>query len=271
VRLSIAALDRLVGLLEERGGRLSATEAARYLLAVSDVSDRVARSLLGPLVAEDARLVWQGSCVALLERASPTLEEASFVVFDLETTGLAAASARIWEIGAVRLERLEPAATFETLIRAEASPRLPAGARAGSAEAFARAPLIAAAMARFGTFARESVLVAHNARFDVAFVDRELERLSGNRLSMPVLDTLPLARNLLRGRGARANLASLAFFFGVSVEPCHRALPDARATAEVFIRLVELAREEGATTVAELQALAAAKPRPLPAQPRAAH
>ncbi len=79
---------------------------------------------------------------------------------------------------------------------------------------------------------------------------------------MPVLDTLALARNLLRGRGTRANLAALAVFFGVSVEPCHRALPDAQATAEVFVRLVELAREAGATTVAGLEALNAPRLRP---------
>jgi len=60
------------------------------------------------------------------------------------------------------------------------------------------------------------------------------------------------------------NLTSLAFFFGVSVEPCHRALPDAVATAEVFVRLIGLAQEKGATTVAELEQLAAPAPPRLP-------
>ena len=62
------------------------------------------------------------------------------------------------------------------------------------------------------------MLVAHNARFDVGFVNRELERLTGKRLSATVIDTVPLARNLLRGRVQRTSLASLAFFFGVSVD-----------------------------------------------------
>jgi DNA polymerase-3 subunit epsilon len=86
-----------------------------------------------------------------------------------------------------------------------------------------------------------------------------------------VIDTVPLARNLLRGRAERLSLASLAFFFGVSVEPCHRALPDAQATAEVFLRLLGLAQERGARTVAELEELAAPRPRRVHGKRRLVH
>ena len=130
-----------------------------------------------------------------------------------------------------------------------------------SDEALRRAPQIETAWNRFAAFAGDAVLVAHNARFDVGFVNRELERLTGQRLWATVIDTVPLARTLLRGRVQRVNLASLSFFFGVSVEPCHRALPDALATAEVFLRLIELARERGVATVGELEALTGPKPR----------
>src|SRR4029077_4944620 len=67
------------------------------------------------------------------------------------------------------------------------------------------------------------------------------------------------------------NLASLAFFFGVSEQPCHRALPDAQATAEVFVRLVGLAQESGATTVSELEELAAPRPRRVHGKRRLVH
>ena len=222
----------------------------------------VARSLLGPLVEQDARLVWRGAFVALVEAEDPALEDASFVVFDLETTGLAAASARICEIGAVRVERLELAETFETLVAPGVPLPAPVGRLTGlSDEVLRRAPRVATALRRFSAFAGDAVLVAHNARFDVGFVNRELERLTGKRLSATVIDTVPLARTLLRGRVERLSLASLAFFFGVSVEPCHRALPDAQATAEVFVRLLGLAQERGARTVAELEELAAPRPR----------
>jgi len=76
-----------------------------------------------------------------------------------------------------------------------------------------------------------------------------------------VLDTVGLARRLLTGRTPRASLASLAFFFGTAARPCHRALPDAEATAEILIRLIGLAQERGARTVDDLHELAAPRTR----------
>src|SRR5919205_118098 len=116
-------------------------------------------------------------------------------------------------------------------------------------------------MRRFLAFADDAVLVAHNARFDLAFLDRETERLTGRRLAGPVVDTVSLARRVLEGRAARASLASLAHFFGTSVRPCHRALPDATATAEILLALIGLAQERGATSVADLCELASTRTR----------
>src|SRR5262249_25939424 len=123
------------------------------------------------------------------------------------------------------------------------------------------APPPPVAVRRFLAFAGDSVLVAHNARFDLAFLDRETERLTGSRLAAPVVDTVALARRLLAGRVARASLAQLSYFFGTSAQPCHRALPDAQATCEVLLALIGLAQERGARTVAELVALAATRTR----------
>src|SRR6185436_20874015 len=77
--------------------------------------------------------------------------------------------------------------------------------------------------------------------------------------------------NLLRGRVQRASLSSLAFFFGTSAEPCHRALPDAQATAEIFVRLLGLAQERGVATVAGLEEVAAPRPRRVHGKRRLAH
>src|SRR5438876_1573065 len=117
------------------------------------------------------------------------------------------------------------------------------------------------AVRRFLEFAGDAVLVAHNARFDLAFIDRETERLTGGRLAGPVVDTVGLARRLLAGRTRRAGLASLAQFFGTDARPCHRALPDAQATAEILLQLLGLAQERGARTVADVVDLAAPRVR----------
>ena len=96
-----------------------------------------------------------------------------------------------------------------------------------------------------------------------AFLDREVERFAGQRIASPVVDTVWLARRLLGERTRRVGLASLAHFFGVPTAPCHRALPDARATAEILLVLLGLAQERGARTVADVVELAAPRARRL--------
>jgi DNA polymerase-3 subunit epsilon len=125
------------------------------------------------------------------------------------------------------------------------------------------APGPADAVRRFLAFAGDGVLVAHNARFDLAFLDRETERLTGSRIGSPVVDTVRLSRRLLAGRVAGFGLGQLAWFLGTSERPCHRALPDARATAELLLALIGLAQERGARTVADLSELAATRTRRL--------
>jgi DNA polymerase-3 subunit epsilon len=190
------------------------------------------------------------------------LERATYVVVDLETTGLTPATSRICEIGAVRVRELELRDEFQTLV----NPRVPIGAAVSALTGLRdaqlrRAPPPELAVRRFIAFAGNAVLVAHNARFDLAFLDRETERLTGARLAGPVVDTVGLARRLLAGRTPRAGLASLARFLGTAATPCHRALPDAQATAEILVVLLGLAQERGAETVADLVELAAPRVR----------
>jgi DNA polymerase III epsilon subunit family exonuclease len=264
MQLRLDAADRLVELVEERRGPVAADEAARRLFALRSAPFGFARSLLDDVVAEDARLAWRGDCVALARPlgADLPLERATYVVVDLETTGLRPGAARICEIGAVRVRELELREEFQTLV----DPGVPIGvaieALTGLRDAQLHgAPTAAVAVRRLLDFAGDAVLVAHNARFDLAFLDRETERLVGARLACAVVDTVGLARRLLAGRTPRAGLASLARFFGTAATPCHRALPDAQATAEILVHLIGLAQERGAQTVADLSELAAPRVR----------
>jgi DNA polymerase III epsilon subunit family exonuclease len=264
VQLAFDAADRLVELVEERRGPVAPEEAARHLFALRQAPVGLARSLLEEVVAGDSRLAWRGAGVGLASEPGEDipLEAARFVVVDLETTGLRPGQARICEIGAVRVEGLAPAGTFETLV--DPGTRLPAivSSLTGILDAdLVGAPGPSAAVRRFLEFAGDAVLVAHNARFDVGFLNREVEHLTGRRLAVPVVDTVGLARRLLARRVARASLASLSHFFGTSVQPCHRALADAEATAEILVALIGLAQERGAQTVADLCRLSAPKAR----------
>lgn len=264
MQLRLDAADRLVELVEERRGPVLVDEAARRLFALRSAPVALARTLLEDVVDADARLAWNGDAVAL---ASPPggglpLEHATYVVVDLETTGLRPGTSQICEIGAVRVRGLEREAEFETLV----DPGMPLGSGVAALTGLSNrqlrgAPPPALAVHRFLLFAGDAVLVAHNARFDLAFLDRETSRLTGSRLANPVVDTVALARRLLAGRVPRASLAQLAWFLGTSVQPCHRALPDAQATAEVLLALIGLAQERGARTVADLVALQATRTR----------
>ena len=264
MQLRLDAADRLVELVEERRGPVVAEEAARRLFALRHAPVGLARSLLADVVEADARLAWHGDAVALARPLGEELllERATYVVVDLETTGLRPGSSQICEIGAVRVQGLALADVFETLV----DPGLPlapgVSALTGLTDRqLCGAPAPGPAVRSFLAFAGDAVLVAHNARFDLAFLDRETERLTGSRIAAPVVDTVALARRLLAGRVPRASLAQLSYFLGTSVQPCHRALPDAQATAEVLLALIGLAQERGARTVADLVGLAATRTR----------
>lgn len=269
MQLSFDAADRLVELVEARRGPVAADEAARALFALASAPTALARSLLDDVVSGDARLAWRGASVGLAAPpgADLLLEHAHFVVVDLETTGLSPRTSRICEIGAQRVRALELADAFETLV----DPRVALPAAVTSltgirAEALRGAPRAELAVRRLLAFTGDAAIVAHNARFDLAFLDVEVERLTGRRIAAPVVDTVWLARRLLGERTRRVGLATLAHFFGVPTEPCHRALPDARATAEILVVLVGLAQERGARTLADLVELAAPRARRLHAK-----
>src|SRR3954447_5214883 len=264
MQLRLDAADRLVELVEERRGPVFVEEAARRLFALRHAPVRMARSLLDDVVGQDARLAWRGDAVGLAEPpgADVPLERATFVVVDLETTGLRPETSRICEIGAVRVRDFELQDQFELLVDPGESLSPVISALTGLSNSDLRgAPHPAIAVRRFLEFAGDAVLVAHNARFDLGFLDRETERITGARLAGPVVDTVGLARRLLAGRTPRAGLASLSHFFGTAAQPCHRALPDAQATAEILIQLIGLAQERGALTVADLVDLAAPRVR----------
>lgn len=266
MQLSFDAADRLVELVEARRGPIPASDAAQALFALSATPTAIARSLLEEVVTGDARLVWRGAAVGLADAPGATLllESATFVVFDLETTGLSPARSRIVEIGAQKVDHLAMGARFETLVNPGVPLPVAITALTGIGRDEVRgAPDPDLAVRRFLSFAGDAVLVAHNARFDMGFLDRAVERLTGRRVAAPVVDTVWLARRLLGGRTTRFGLQPLAYFFGTSVTPCHRALADAAATAEILVALIGLAQERGAETVADLVELSAPRARRL--------
>lgn len=179
------------------------------------------------------------------------LATGTFVAVDIETTGGRPGVSDIIEIGAVRIEDGRFSGTFASLVRP--NERIPPAIRNLTGitdDLVAEAPDIGSVMDAFMTFAEGAVLLAHNHRFDLGFLDYEAERRFGEPFPRPVLDTLSLARRLLPGL-SHYNLRALAAAYDCYAVPNHRALPDATATAEVFLAMLPALRERGLTTASE--------------------
>jgi DNA polymerase III subunit epsilon len=207
-----------------------------------------ARLLVEELIGDDPRFLWDGEGLRAADPASLALDDALYVVFDLETTGSSAGKGGITELGALKLLRGQVVEEFSTLVN-PGRPIEPFVVRlTGITDRMvAGAPGISEAMARFERFVEGAVLVGHNVHFDCSFVTAARD---GSPLPNPVLDTLRLARCLVPGL-RRYRLASLVSHFGVREMPNHRALSDAAATTGVFLRLLKLLRSAGVQSVGE--------------------
>jgi DNA polymerase-3 subunit epsilon len=225
--------------------------AAEFLSLPSPNGD--ARARVEKLVGKDPRFLWEGEALITADAASQALDEAPYVVFDLETTGSSAGKGgAITELGALKVVRGEVVEEFATLVNPGRKVEPFVARLTGITDRMvADAPPISEVMPLFERFVEGSVLVGHNVHFDCSFVHAAREGLP---LPNPVLDTLKLARCLVPGLG-RYRLSSLASHFGVRAMPNHRALSDAAATAGVFLKLLKLLRSAGVRSVGEAATL----------------
>ena len=184
------------------------------------------------------------------------LRDLTFCVVDLETTGgSAAAGSMITEIGAVKVRGGEVLGEFQTLVNPHAEiPAFIAVLTGISNSMVHDAPSVESALPAFLEFAAGCVLVAHNAPFDVGFLQHFARQQGRPWPKLEVLDTAKLARRVItRDDAPNCKLSSLATLFGSSTTPNHRALSDARATVDVLHGLMERLGGLGVHTLEELQ------------------
>lgn len=192
-----------------------------------------------------------------------SLSETTFCVVDLETTGTSSAEDEICEIGAVRVRGGEVLGTFSTFV----CPPVPIPGRitvlTGIADAMVRhAPPLTAVLPALLEFVGDAVIVGHNVRFDVGFLQAALERHDYPPLDAPAVDTLPLARRLLSGEVPNHRLGTLAAALDLPHQPSHRALADALATADLLHVLLERAGGFGVAALDDLLSLPTAAGHP---------
>ncbi len=181
------------------------------------------------------------------------LSEATYVVFDVETTGLSAIYNDLIQVAASKMYKGNIIAEFDEFI----NPGHPLSAftteLTGITDDHVKnaKPLIQV-LKEFQEFCKDTVLVAHNASFDVGFMNANYERHGLPKITQPVIDTLEFARNLYP-EYKRHGLGPLTKRFGVALEHHHMANYDAEATGRLlFIFIKEVAEKHGVTDLARL-------------------
>jgi DNA polymerase III subunit epsilon len=250
------AKEKVYAFLESRPAGADASEIIGLLLSGAGSDPELGARLVRTLLAEDPNFIFDGGTALWSLRKSfglrVPLEEASFTVVDLETTGGRAGPGAIIEIGAWKMAGRRLVESFQTLVRPHrAIPSFVIGLTAITNEMVRAAPRIEDVLPAFREFLGDSVMVAHNAAFDFSFLDFEFRRIFGIGLNNPVLCTLRMARRFMPSL-KRKRLDALAEHFGLSTEGRHRGLGDARMAAEILSIFIEMAAKMGLTRLDRL-------------------
>ncbi len=241
--------EKLHAFLASRPAGADASELVGLLLSGAGSDPELGARLVRTMLAADPNFVFDAATglwsLSQNQSLRVALDEARFTVVDLETTGGRAGPGTIIEIGAYRMVGRRILDSFQTLIRPHGPvPRFITGLTSITDEMVREAPPIEQVLPSFRDFLGDSVLVAHNAAFDFAFLDFEFRRLFGIGLGNPVLCTLRMARRFLPSL-KRKRLDALAEHFGLSTAGRHRGLGDARMAAELLSIFIDIASRMG--------------------------
>ena len=210
--------------------------------AFPDAMNAIGKSDLKVIYGVEAYLIDDLGSVVTMPRGQ-SLDD-TFVVFDIETTGLSKETESITEIGAVKVVDGKIIDRFSTFVNPERPIPAEITKLTGiTNEMVADAPVITEILPRFLEFCQDAVLVAHNANFDTGFIRLNAERKCGIEVKNTGLDTVELSRSLLPEL-KKHKLDIVCEQLGVSLEGHHRAVNDAEATAEVFLKFIDMLVEK---------------------------
>ena len=168
-----------------------------------------------------------------------TLREATYVVFDIETTGLSVHEDHIIEISAIKIQNHQVVDHFDTFV----NPHQPLSEFTKRFTGISQndvnnAPEIDQVIKDFKAFSDDAIMVAHNAPFDMAHIEANEKAVGVFEHHKPVIDTLQIARQVYGDALKRFNLKAVAKYFNVNLERHHRAESDTRATADIFLNML---------------------------------
>lgn len=251
-------ITETIALLRAFGGRVPAVKVVDRVMNIRKPAPDLAKMLVSDLIERDPRLKLSDDCVELVSDGfeAKSIADTDFVVFDLETTGAQAPPCRITEIGASRVRNGRITEEFQTLVNPETPiPPFITSLTGISDKMVKDAPRFREVAGDFLDFIGDAVLVAHNASFDMRFLNHEIGKIYEDyRVANPCLCTVQLSRKLLPNI-INHKLKTVAEYYSVSLVNHHRASDDARATAHIFVNLLDEMASTGVCDLATISSM----------------
>ncbi len=268
---------RAIMFLEQQGGRASEAALINGVFGVrgNEKSLQIWGRILQQVLKDPTnfqRLPGGDWVLRTHMESNQPLHQLEYVVIDTETTGLHPGRARMIEIAAIKLRGGQQVDTFQTLLNSHRRiPDFITKMTGISNQMTSAAPNFPGIANKLMDFIGRSIVVGHNVLFDIRFINHELALAYRPPLANEGIDTISLAVRLFPGL-RRPNLDKLAAMLGLPAVNRHRAFGDASITADAFLKLLEVAAENGFTTLEDLrngrvrQAQLPEPPRPNPAE-----
>jgi len=251
-------VEHTVKLLQQSEGCVGIERILHEVFGITNASSDLATNLISDLAARDPRLSLNEKHIELNQDifSANNLNAATFTVFDLETTGASAPPCRITEIGAVKIEAGRITDAFHTMVDPQCPiPSFISQLTGITDEMVTGAPKFVDVMSSFLGFIGDSIVVAHNAQFDLRFLNYEIGMIHEEyRLGNQHLCTVQLSKKLMPDL-ENHRLNTLARHFSIPLVNHHRASDDARATAEIFLNLLDMLSAIGITNLDEVRTL----------------
>lgn len=190
----------------------------------------------------------------IIQYSRPDDFNQTFVVLDIETTGLDSVNDEIIEIGAKKIMGRKIVDSFQSFVKPERQIPVDITELTGITQDMVKdAPPIQLVLSDFMTFCGDAALAAHNAPFDLGFI-REKGETFGYTINQPIIDTLSLSRELL-GDLKRFKLNLVAEHLGIELKNHHRANDDAGAAGGILLKLFDILEKQGASNLDEINEL----------------
>jgi len=252
---SVVDVRELVNTLKDWGHEAAAITDHGVVQSIPEFYFAAKKKGIKPIFGMEGYMINDSQQISMnLDEEDSSLDDASFLVFDLETTGLNPKEDEIIEIGAIKMKGSEVLGTYSTFVKPEKELSTMITSLTGiSEDMLSKARPIKEVLPEFTKFAEGCILVAHNASFDYGFVRNSVKKHFGGDWEMPCIDTLALAKSLFRSKSY--SLDNVVKRLKLGHFDHHRAYEDAKVTAEVLKKFVQLAKKRGVQNVNELEKL----------------